>query len=70
MDSPSGAGWESLSREGVGQVPGKGQVVMVRARESGLIMTDKFLQQNLCPGLSLLSQFVGPRASSSQSTVT
>lgn len=40
MDSPSGAGWEGLSREGVGQVSGKGQVMMVRARESGLIMTE------------------------------
>ena len=29
VDSPSGEGWEGVSIEGVGEVPGKGQMVIV-----------------------------------------
>lgn len=55
-----------LSSEGVGHVQGKDQVMTDRVSQSGLIMTDKFPQWNLCPGLSLLGKFVGPGASSSK----
>lgn len=41
-------------------------MVMVRACQSGLIMTDRFPYQNLYPGLSLFVEFMGLGASSSK----